>query len=339
MRVIGLDIGGANIKASDGEAVSVSVPFPLWQNRVGLREALRDLLNRFNKPERIAAAMTGELADCFLTKRDGVAQIIDSLVTAAGHVPVQIWQTGGEFVDHETACELTPLVAAANWHALATWAGRMAPGKTALLVDVGSTTCDIIPIENGIPMPAGRTDPERLISGELVYTGVSRTPLCAVTDTLPYRGQHVPLAAEVFATMLDAYLLLGRIPEGPESRETANNQPATIDGAHDRMARMICADRHEVTLDEVREMAQAAADQQSARIGTALDRVLRNLPDRCRLVLTSGEGEFLAQDLTAASSHLDGATTISLAKALGPTHSRAACAFALARLGRERILQ
>ena len=31
-----------------------------------------------------------------------------------------------------------------------------------------------------VPMPTGRTDPERLASGELVYTGVRRTPACAL---------------------------------------------------------------------------------------------------------------------------------------------------------------
>src|SRR5256885_9284124 len=50
----------------------------------------------------------------------------------------------------------------------------------ALLLDTGSTTTDIIPMINGVPVPVGRTDPHRLGTGELVYTGVRRTPVCAV---------------------------------------------------------------------------------------------------------------------------------------------------------------
>jgi len=67
--------------------------------------------------------------------------------------------------------------AAANWLALATYAGRLAPRGPAVLLDVGSTTTDVIPLQDGTPVPRGRTDPERLESKELVYTGVRRTPL------------------------------------------------------------------------------------------------------------------------------------------------------------------
>ncbi|REJ87388.1 MAG: H4MPT-linked C1 transfer pathway protein [Planctomycetota bacterium] len=338
MRVIGLDIGGANLKASDGETVSMSRPFPLWREPDRLAAALGDLLRSFNGFDGIAVTMTGELADCFTTKREGVAHILDAVREAAGGgAIVQVWQSGGEFVDVETARELTPLVAAANWHALAAWAGRMAPDGASLLIDIGSTTCDVIPIENGIPMPAGRTDPERLQTGELVYSGIWRTPVCVVVDSLPFRGSDVPAAAELFATMLDVYLLLGHIAEDPGNRETANGRSATVEAARDRMARMICADRDAVSLEDAQSMAAAVAQEQLHQIGSALERVLVNLTGPCQAVLTSGEGEFLARRLISSSASLADVTSISLAEALGREHSSAACAFALARLGRERV--
>src|SRR5947208_2344005 len=70
--------------------------------------------------------------------------------------------------------------AAANWLATAVWAGRFAPEGAALLIDAGSTTTDIVPLWNGRPMPLGLTDPDRLRTGELVYTGARRTPVCAL---------------------------------------------------------------------------------------------------------------------------------------------------------------
>jgi len=40
----------------------------------------------------------------------------------------------------------------------------------ALLVDIGSTTTDLVAVHNGRVQATGRSDFERLISGELVYT-------------------------------------------------------------------------------------------------------------------------------------------------------------------------
>ena len=72
-----------------------------------------------------------------------------------------------------------------------------------------ATTADVIPLRGGLPCPRGSTDVHRLLGGELVYTGVRRTPLFAVVPSVPLRGRMCPLAAEFFATMLDAYLVLG----------------------------------------------------------------------------------------------------------------------------------
>ena len=50
----------------------------------------------------------------------------------------------------------------------------------ALLIDVGSTTADVVPIVAGRVAATGRNDLERLQAGELVYTGVLRTNLAAI---------------------------------------------------------------------------------------------------------------------------------------------------------------
>ncbi len=334
MHAIALDIGGANIKASDGVSRSVSRAFALWKHPAGLADELREILRQFDNADCIAVTMTGELADCFTTKVEGVDQILSAVQAAAGGRPVAVWQTGGELLSPWDARELTPLVAAANWHALATWTARLAPNGAALLIDVGSTTTDIIPLRDGLPDPTGRTDVERLLSGELLYLGIRRTPVAAIAAAAPFRGSECPFAAELFATTLDVWLLTGDLPEDPADCGTANGRPATRPAAHDRMARMLCCDRDEVSFAEIVDVARALAARACARVSAAIERVARALPGECSTVVTAGEGEFLSR-LALAESTLSQTPCISLHAVLGNEHSRAACAFALARLSME----
>ena len=83
MKWLALDIGGANLKAADGEGFAVSQPFPLWENPRQLTDALRALIALVPKADHVAVTMTGELADCFQTKAEGVLFILDALAVAA----------------------------------------------------------------------------------------------------------------------------------------------------------------------------------------------------------------------------------------------------------------
>ena len=181
MRVLGLDIGGANIKASSADGETCEVEFPMWQRHTDLEDVVRKPGSELSAtPDLIALTMTGELADCFTSKAEGVEYIVRATERAFPDVPLRVWLTSGEFCEPDDAVELPALVAAANWHALATWAGRAIPMGPGLLIDVGSTTTDIIPLMDGRPIPRGLNDVERLMSGELIYTGATRTPVCAV---------------------------------------------------------------------------------------------------------------------------------------------------------------
>lgn len=335
MTTIGLDIGGANLKASDGQAKSLSQPFALWQRPELLADKLAELLSEFSAADRFAVTMTGELADCFQSKAEGVHRILDAVEAVATGRPVNVWQTVGEFVPPDVAREYPQLSAAANWHTLATWMGRAAPEGNAVLIDVGSTTTDITPLQAGLPMPRGRTDVERLVSGELVYSGVRRTPLSAIAHSVPFRDGYCAMAAEFFASTGDIYLWLGHVAEQPDVTDTANGRPATREAAHDRLARMLCCDRSEFETEDANVLASFLADVQRQRIAACVDRVTRQMDGNCHMIATAGEGEFLARMLISANSGLADCPVISLSETIGPQHSQAACAYALARLGSE----
>jgi hypothetical protein len=279
--------------------------------------------------------MTGELADCYPTKAEGVRAIVAAVNLAAGRRQVRIYLTDGSLARSEQALDQPLLAAASNWHALASYAARLLPGDSGLLVDLGSTTCDIIPLVEGRPAAIGRTDPARLLSGELVYTGVTRSPIAAVVRSLPWRGLDCPVAQELFATTWDAYLVRGDMPEESDSCHTADGRPATRACAEDRLARSICADRTMVTDADLRGMAEVIARAQLQQLQRAARQVAARFAAPPPAVVISGQGEFLARQV--AHGVMPQAAIISLAQQLGAELSRVATAHALAVLARERV--
>lgn len=338
MQVLGLDIGGANIKAATETAEALSVPLEIWRSPDRLVDTLVPIMDRFSAAEILAVTMTAELADCFATKADGIDRVLRTVEVVAGKRPIRVWQTSGEFVSTQDAREESRLTAAANWHALATFVGRLTPHGSAMLIDIGSTTTDLIPIVEGLPNPTGRTDIKRLQSGELVYCGVRRTPLCALTDCVPLGDVPCAVAAELFATIFDVYLMLGDIPENTADCLTANGRPATVAAAHDRLARSIGGDVSEITADETRCIAEHIAEKQLRRLCDAAEAVASRLPGSCDNVLISGSGAFLARRVAANTPRLKDATITALPELFGPRVSDAACAFAVAKLAAEREL-
>jgi (4-(4-[2-(gamma-L-glutamylamino)ethyl]phenoxymethyl)furan-2-yl)methanamine synthase len=330
---LALDIGAANIKAADGQGYAAIVPFALWQRPQHLADTLRAVITAAPACDHLAATMTAELADCFATKAEGVEFILQSLSTASDGRHTRIYLHDGRLVSTQVALREPLLAAATNWHALARFAAKHAATATALAIDIGSTTSDIIPLARGAVVARGRTDTERLANGELVYSGVERTPVCALAGYLPYHGELCPLAAEVFATTWDIYLILDDLAEEPNSNSTADGRPATRSHARDRLARTICADRESFSLDDAIALAEAASRHQLARLAVALSRVVGRMPTPPETIVISGRGEFLARRLIERMRIA--ARIVSLSQELGAQLSRCAPAHALAVIARE----
>jgi probable H4MPT-linked C1 transfer pathway protein len=330
--ILGLDIGGANLKAAHSSGLVILRPFELWKRPGDLRQTLTGLLDEFPPAELLAVTMTGELCDCFDTKRQGVHAILDAVAAAAGRTPVWVWRTEGGFAGVRAAQAAPLLVASANWHALATFAGRFLPSGTGVVLDVGSTTTDIVPLADGRPVPRGLTDPQRLACQELVYTGATRTPVCALLGS----GG----AAEWFATMLDVYLILGLIDEDASNDRTADGRPAMRAAAYSRLARMLCADAATINHARVTSLARQLCKAQTLLIRGALQRVARvSCHQPYPWVLLSGSGEFVGRLALDLAPEYPSDHVISLSTALGAPAARAACAYAVCRLAEEQTGQ
>jgi probable H4MPT-linked C1 transfer pathway protein len=331
MAVLGLDIGGANLKAATADRRAVSVPFALWKQPDKLPAALAELVGRFPDADELAVTMTGELCDCFETKRQGVDAILRAVANVSRSRPVRVWSTDGVFLATTEARANHLKVAAANWHALATYAGRFAPTGGGMLVDIGSTTTDLIPLRDGSPAAVGTTDYYRLRWGELVYAGVRRTPVCAIVN------EHV--AAELFATTQDVYIVLGMLPESAD-HDTADGRPATRACSLARLARMCGADMETMTEEQVVAFARDVDSQ----LCETLDNNLWSAysandptPPVLEAVVLSGAGEFLARRIIdRLTSPYPRVRLVSLADELGPAVSACAPAYAVAVLATER---
>jgi probable H4MPT-linked C1 transfer pathway protein len=161
----------------------------------------------------------------------------------------------------------------------------------ALLIDVGSTTADLIPIAGGRIAASGRNDLERLLAGELVYTGALRTNLAAITPRVPVRGGWCPVASELFAISGDVHLVLGLVEtyDGP----TPDARPATVEFARERIARLVCSDVDQLDDAEIDAIAAYVHGEQVRQIAEAAGRQSE------ALVVAAGTGAFLAREVAA----------------------------------------
>ncbi len=329
-RVLGWDIGGANVKAAlaVGESVVVaSRPYSIWENPKGLCGVLSEIAAELGPAHAVGVTMTAELADCFPTKEEGVAFVLDALQATFPRSPIQVFTVDGVFCSVAEA-QRTPLtVASANWAATARLLA--VGGHEALLVDAGTTTTDIIPIAGGAVAALGRTDPERLTSGELVYTGAVRTPLCAIAHTVPFRGRRCRVAAELFAQAADVHLWLGNLAERDYTGRTPDGRGKSRAESGVRLARLICADPTLVAEQEITQIAEHLAMRQARLIAAAISQVRSWLGSKApRTVLGAGLGSFLA----AAAARRARLTYRPLADQFGEAASRAMPAVAVARL-------
>lgn len=333
---LGIDIGGANIKLAMANGYARSEIFPLWKNPDRLGAELGRLFEEVPGFDAIALTMTGELADCYSTREEGVCRILEQLTSVFPASLVKVYSVHGTWLSPSAAARSPWDVAASNWHALTAMAQRWAEGKNGLLIDIGSTTTDIIPFTKSKLQTAAKTDSDRLLQGQLVYTGVRRTPICAMTRSLPLRGEECPVMCELFATMDDAFLINGDVPEDANDCDTADGRPRTVEFARSRMARMVGEDGSTLCQWELQSMATHVIEQQAEQIGKAIRRNLaigKSTPD---LAILSGHADFIA---TRALAHAQWTPQIiKVGELLGDSIARCAPAYGVAVLAMESQL-
>jgi hypothetical protein len=331
--VIGLDVGGANTKAAavdaDDRIRVASEPFEVWRRPDALSRAIASVVGRLELDDSpVALTTTAELVDAFGTKRDGVLHVLEATRQALPGRRLRVLTTAGELIGLEEAQAAPLRCAAANWMATAMLVARWVPD--AILVDCGGTTTDVIPIAGGEVVAHGRTDVERLLSGELVYTGALRTNVAAIVSHVPIGSRPCPVSSELFAISADAHLLRGNLAPEDCTCTFPDGRGASIPEARARLARVVCADPEQLADGDLEAIAAAVEEAQVAAITAALRRVAAEVAGHAPVV-TAGIGEFLARP---AAKRCGLAIHAGAGPLAGPA-GEVAAAVALSVLGRE----
>ena len=304
--IIGWDVGGAHLKAAmldvEGNLLQVlQVPCALWRGLYELESGIAEILHKFSVTTAIhAITMTGELVDLFANRQVGVTEI--SRVMNAKLTGNKLFYAGALTSDCASFVTIDKLqtywqhIASANWLASAAFVSKQV--EHGLLVDIGSTTTDFVLMENSQPACLGFTDAARMQSEELVYTGVVRTPLMAVTQKIQFENKVTSVAAEYFATTADVYRLTGDLAAEDDMADTADGKEKTIQASAARIARMIGHDVGDAPLDTWVTLAKSFKHQQVLRLQNVVTQHISRVRDNSKVsIIGAGAGSFLVREI------------------------------------------
>ncbi|PKL57865.1 MAG: H4MPT-linked C1 transfer pathway protein, partial [Methanomicrobiales archaeon HGW-Methanomicrobiales-5] len=224
--MIGIDVGGANLKVVKETGAHIHY-CPLWEHA-----PITSLLEQYNisSNDPAAVVMSGELADSFSDKMQGISFIVHAV--KAAFPSARFYGMDGTF--HTDA---VPQLAAANWLASAAYLRQDYPD--AVLLDIGSTTADIIPL-NRFESLLNVTDLLRLQKGYLIYTGMLRGNIATLLSSVLLDGMQTPVSSEYFATSADAHMVLDHISADQYSCDTPDKKEKSREASLRRLARVVC---------------------------------------------------------------------------------------------------
>ncbi|MDR0900900.1 MAG: H4MPT-linked C1 transfer pathway protein [Methanobrevibacter sp.] len=311
MKIAGFDIGGANTDLAivdfdkNGEIKSIATNFeylPMWSNYEDLGDTLLNLIEKIddiNLIDGIAISMTAELVDAYETKKEGVLDI-SKRVEDVFDIPICFIGTDGVLSIEEL--RINPLkIAAANWIATAQIAAKI--NSNCIFIDTGSTTTDIIPIKNGKECAKGRSDFERLGTGELVYTGTLRTNLASFLNKIDFDENSYNIASELFAISADIYNVLGLITEKDYICDTCDGEGKSKEESARRISRVLCADLDILSYDDIIAISKYIHKKQIEQIAISLKQVSKR--ENLDFIVTTGLGKDILANPAAKSLNLN----------------------------------
>ena len=296
---VGWDIGGAHVKIAYIENQSLIVKqweCPLWKGIDQLSSVLKIAFRAIPPLIQLhQVTMTGELVDIFIDRQDGVIKIIETFESNIPESHIAKYFSSKGKLERQAAIDNYQDVASANWIASGKCIEKF--HENIIFVDIGSTTTDVLIVENSKLVLNSRSDFDRLRSGELVYTGVVRSCVNTITSQVTYKGDKIPLIAELFAVSADIYRILGTLPEHADLYSTMDGQPKDKISSMRRLARMLGEDYREDDHDAWMSVANEIARKQRKLILKSITKQLKINPQISQII-GAGVGRFLLKEIS-----------------------------------------
>jgi len=308
MQILGWDIGGAHLKVAQmneqGQLLGTyQAACPLWLGLDQLDTALEGLQmeTAVSPGDQHAVTMTGELADYFEDRKEGVTAILSQFSHTLNTSHIQVFAGPKGFLAPEAlGRDDWQWIASANWLASGQWAARRV--SEGLFIDIGSTTADFLLLAEGIPQARGYSDHERMSMDELVYTGATRTPIMALSRQAPILGSWSSPMAEYFATTADLYRITGELREATDQYPSADGGPKTRAASARRLGRQFGLDAETLPEGSIPALAHYLREQQIQRLHDAFMRqISRGMIGPDAPVIGAGIGRYLARELAKRS--------------------------------------
>ena len=293
MKIAGFDIGGANtdlaiIDFENDEIKNIEVDFkylPMWSNNDDLSQVLVELVEnicQLSEIDAVGISMTAELVDAYDTKKEGVLDVAAKCEETFS-CPIAYVGVDGMLSSEEV--KQNPIkAAAANWIATAQIATLIS--DNCIFIDTGSTTTDIIPVKNAGECATGRSDFDRLATGELVYSGTLRTNIASFVNTIEFNSKEYNVASELFAQTADVYRVLDLISEEDYVCDTFDGASKSKFDCAKRIARVLCADLDVLSMEDIVEISELIHQKQIQQISEGLKKVLS--AQNSDLIITTG---------------------------------------------------
>lgn len=277
MKIMGLDIGGANtdyiiynINQTYEVIESDKTYLPMWKEQQKLEDLLKKIENQYNL-DVIIVTTTAELADGYQTKKEGIYDITQKVMNIFGNKTVKFVSFDG-LKDIKEVKEDPLSIAAANWIATTCLISKIK--ENTIFMDMGTTTTDIIPVKNSHEVARGHSDLERLCNGELVYTGALRTNVATIVNSIPFKNKECPVSSEYFTITADVYSILNKINIKDYTCPTPDNNSKDVLSCKRRLARLLCSDMDFLSDDEITEIADYVYHEQIKQIEKGLRQVV-----------------------------------------------------------------
>ena len=296
---LGIDIGGAHIKivGLDQFQNICLIKYRkcyLWKNPKKLKQEIT-FINSLSSNKSIfcGVTMTAELCDIFPDRLTGAKIILNECKKIK--FKTFLYSKSDKVFETLQSNNLSNLMSM-NWHSIGKYLTNFV--KNALIIDFGSTTTDFICIKNGKIMNKAFNDFKRLSNGEILYTGLMRTPLFAIKKNVKYKSKNISIIPEYFSNTSDIYRINKKIKKEFDIDDETDFSDKNVIGSYKRIARSFGMDYHFKDKLFIKKLSENIMNEQLNMIYENTEKLLKKFNMKKKsLIILSGIGQEVLKKL------------------------------------------